>query len=349
MPQPLPQPLTSGERRARQAAALLELGFECVPGPLTTGDVRDGDLWRITQALPAMGTRVAISVAHASRDCAEQALGSAWEAMHPAVRELSRHDPASPLSTLNESGRIDSAPAELLATLAAARRLHLRSGGIFDVTVLPLVEALRSGAGLAAAAELLPLVGDAGVHVGGRDLRLTRPGMAVTLDGIAKGRVVDVVAAALQGAGVRDYLVDAGGDIRAAGAPARGRAWSVGVRDPRGEGLLAGTLSVRDGAVATSGSYEIWFDEQRTCHHVVSPCDGSSPTELVSVTVLAPTAMLADGLATTAFLLGPAAGVAFVDSFAGSACLMVTRDGEQLRSRGWSHALSATPQGEDRA
>lgn len=354
MPEPTRHHQTPGDRRARQAAMLLQLGFECVPGPTTTfAECVDGR-WRLTQALPAMGTRVSITAIDASRDRAEAAIGGAWDAMHRAIRQLSRHDPDSPLCVLNTEGRVDGAPAELLTTLQAARHLHSRSDGAFDVTVLPVLQLVRSRPEAAAAdldaelREALSLVGDRGLLVRGHQLRLQRPGMGVTLDGIAKGRVVDLVAAALQGSGVRDYLVDAGGDIRVGGLPPAGSAWKVGVRDPAGRGLLEQTVELRSGAIATSGSYEIWFDEERSCHHVVSPVDGRSPGTLVSVTVAAPSAMLADGLATAAFLLGPAAGPDFVDSFAGCACLMVTREGRQLSSRHWQHVPRSRPHGEDR-
>lgn len=334
---------TPGERRARQVRTLLELGFQCVPGPATTADDHEAGRWRITQALPAMGTRMTVTVVDASRDRAEDGLGAAWRELEQAVADLSRHDAGSALHTLNVHGRVDSAPTDLVATLHAARQLHRRSAGAFDVTVLPLVELLRAEpqalhGGDEALREALALVGDAGLQVRGRDIRLQRGGMGITLDGIAKGRVVDRVALALETAGMRHYLIDAGGDIRTAGVPAPDRGWTVAIRDPGGTGLLAESIAMGSGAVATSGSYEIWFDDERTCHHVVSPADGRSPTQLVSVTVTAPTAMLADGLATTAFLLGPDAGPRFIDQFGGCACLMVTRDDARHRSRGWRSA-----------
>lgn len=358
MPSLSRQLLTPGERRLRQAAALLEMGFECVPGPVTTGAEHDGDRWRITQALPAMATRVAITAVDASRTRAEEAIGRGWAALEGAIRDLSRHDAGAPLHVLNEQGRLDGAPDELLATLALSRHLYARSGGAFDVTVLPVLEQLRNGASPEELSHALALVGDAGIRARGRDLTLARAGMGVTLDGIAKGRVVDIIAAALESTGVRDYLVDAGGDIRTAGtsSPQAG-GWTVAIRDPHARDardraprreLLPQFVTMQRGAIATSGSYEIWFDDERTCHHVVSPRDGRSPQQVVSVTVLAPNAMLADGLATAAFLLGPDAGPGFVDTFAGCACLMVTRENTQLRSRAWSHAQSAIPQGEDR-
>jgi thiamine biosynthesis lipoprotein len=90
--------------------------------------------------------------------------------------------------------------------------------------------------------------------------------------------------------------------------------------------------------VATSGSYEVYFDPDRLHHHIVEAGAGRSPTECTSVSVVAPTAMAADALATSVFIMGAARGVRFVDSLPGCACLIIDRNGEQLRSRSWRSA-----------
>lgn len=336
----------AAQRRARQFAALTELGFRPASEPLPVETLRAGDSWRVTQVVAAMGTRVSVLALARSRDRAEQAIGTAWQRMDELIGTLSRHDGASALSVLNDRGELRDAPAELVKVVAAAARMHRLSGGAFDATVLPVLELLESTAGQGAFEEpdaatmagALARVDGAALRVDGRRIFLEREGARLTLDGIAKGYIVDALAAALQAEGVRSFLIDAGGDIRTAGDHA-GRPWRVAVREP-GEERSAELVQLHDGAVATSGSYEIAFDEQRTRHHLIGPRDGRSPQECASVTVRAPDAMSADALATTVFLLGPVAGLRLIDSIARAECLIVARDGSRHRSRGWADSLS---------
>jgi thiamine biosynthesis lipoprotein len=162
--------------------------------------------------------------------------------------------------------------------------------------------------------------------------------MGVTLDGIAKGYVVDRMAAVLAERGLRDFLINAGGDIRSGGVREDGTAWRVGVQDPAKRGDLPDVIGLTNGAVATSGSYEIYFDRERVHHHIVSAHTGNSPQMSQSVSVVAPTTMAADALATSVFLMEPARGVAFIDSLPQCACLIVDEQGLQSRSKGWRSA-----------
>ena len=121
------------------------------------------------------------------------------------------------------------------------------------------------------------LVGAELVHLDDRSLRLGREGMALTLDGIAKGYVVDRMVEVLAAHGVRHALVDAGGDIRALGGRADRRPWRVGVQDPRRPEALVEMIALADAAVATSGDYVRFHDVERQYHHTVVPSTGRSP------------------------------------------------------------------------
>jgi thiamine biosynthesis lipoprotein len=340
----------ASRRRARVLAALTELGFRPATQPAATESERVDGQWRLIQVVAAMGTRVAVTAVDASRDRAEAALGAAWQRMDGLIGLLSRHDGTSALAVLNDQGRLAGPPQELVAVLEAARGLHRRSGGVFDPTVLPILELFeRPGDGDVGFREpladeltsALARVDAAAIGIGAGEIRFGREGTRVTLDGIAKGYIVDAIAAELGDAGLRDFLVDAGGDIRTQGSNA-GQPWRVAVREPGAEHSLE-VLSPRSGAVATSGSYEICYDDARTRHHLVRASDGRSPQECGSVTVFAGDAMSADALATTTFLLGPQAGLRFIESMTGCECLIVTRGGSKHRSRGWVSEPDAVP------
>ncbi|HXY40159.1 MAG TPA: FAD:protein FMN transferase [Vicinamibacteria bacterium] len=289
-----------------------------------------------------MTTLVSITVEDCSSSRAEEAMGAALEEMERLAALLTRFDGGSPLAVLNADGRLADPPPELRAVLARGRDLHRLCAGAFDPTVAPLVDlyqvhfAAHGGPPDASERrEVQELVGAAHLRLDDHGCRLERAGMALTLDGIAKGYIADRMVETLASRGVRHALVNAGGDIRALGSRAGGRPWRVGVQDPRRPGAIVERLALADAAVATSGDYVRFFDLERHCHHTVVPSTGASPDAIASVSVRAPTAMDADALATAVFVLGAEAGCRLVDELPGAACLLVMRDGTQSASGDW--------------
>jgi thiamine biosynthesis lipoprotein len=300
-----------------------------------------------------MGTLVSVTAVHESSTLIQEAAGRAFQEMERLVNLLNRYDPQSALSFLNVEGSIDDPPPELLAVMCQSRYFHQASQGAFDPTVQPLVDLFRNGSspGSVSGSEsdqglpsedrilsALALVDGRKIEVGEDGICLGSPGMGVTLDGIAKGHVVDRMAAVLNEKGLQDFLIDAGGDIRASGAREDGKPWRVGVQDPKKQGDLPDVIGLTGGAVATSGSYEIYFDRDRTHHHIVSARNGTCPQKSQSVSVIAPTTLAADALATAVFVMGPERGLAFIESFPQCACLIVDETGRPLRSKGWRSA-----------
>lgn len=332
------------DANAQRFAALAALGLErvdVVPVETDAFPVAHG-AWKVVQTRPAMGTKVSITAVASSQHQAMDAFGHAFGEMDRLIGLLNRYDPRSALSALNDAGRLDHPPPELHHVLQAAADAHRRSHGAFDVTVAPLLALFRerfSGASPSEPDEAeirgaLERVGARHLAVSRRRVTLARHGMAVTLDGIAKGSIVDAMARVLDRHGVGQYLVDAGGDIRTRGTREAGHPWTVAIRDPGG-GLYPEVLHCGNGAVATSGSYEIHFDDDQAFHHIVDAGTGRSPSTALSVSVRAPTAMAADALATAVFVLGPEAGLSLVDGLRGCGCLVVGRDGRQWKSRRW--------------
>lgn len=351
---------------AEKMAVLSELGFRQVgtsPGPLESVPVGRGR-HRVTCRRPSMGTLVSVTAIDESGDRVRQAVGKAFETMDRVVGLLDRYDPASALAVLNAQGCIRHPPPELQAVMDASLDLHATSAGAFDPTVQPLVDLFRgrrqpSGVrgrrpapaspppGEGEIREALSLVGVRRVERSTSAIRLTRRGMGLTLDGIAKGFVVDRMTRVLEESGLRHFLVDAGGDIRSLGRREDGSPWRVAVQDPRKAGDFPEVLGLSDRAVATSGSYEHHFDRARGLHHIVSGSTGRSPDVVESVSVVAPTAMAADALATCAFVLGPVRGLAFIDSYPRCAGLMVDDQGLRHRSRRWQSVVDSPTRKEE--
>ncbi|MDE0052434.1 MAG: FAD:protein FMN transferase [Rhodospirillales bacterium] len=228
---------------------------------------------------------------------------------------FSLYRPASALSRLNRDGRLAAPPLELVALLAEARHFSERTEGAFDATVQPLWRAYaahfaRPGADVrgpaeGALAEARALVDWRAVEIEPAEVRLARPGMAVTLNGIAQGYITDRVATLLQEAGMGDVLLDIG-EVRALGRHPEGRPWRIGLRRTAAPETLARTVSLADRAVATSAGIASPFDASGRHHHLFDPATGRPAPGAAQVSVIAPNAMMADALSTALAVSPPA-------------------------------------------
>jgi FAD:protein FMN transferase len=171
-----------------------------------------------------------------------------------------------------------------------------------------------------------------------RTITLRRP-LTLDLGAVAKGLAVDTAAREL--APFRDFAIDAGGDLYMGGSNPQGVPWSVGIRHPRRDGELIDSLRVSNQAVCTSGDYERRSPgsdlQQSGEHHILDPRTGGSAHAVASATVVAPGAMLADALATAAFVLGPEDGIRLLERM-GVEGLIVTPELERYETRGLCHA-----------
>lgn len=335
---------------ARKFAALADLGFtrqDRPPAALDAVPVDGGD-WKVVLTRPAMGTVVSITAIGPDAGRAEDAIGAAVAEMDRLVALLSRYEPDSAVSCLNDSGHVRHPPDELKQVVAAALDYHRLSHGAFEVSITPVLELFERQAGdvpdPATLREALARVGSSHIEVGWRRIRLGREGMCLTLDGIAKGYIVDAVAETLEDHGIRRYLINAGGDVRSRRCKEGGRPWEVAVRSPDDGAAFVDTIALTNAAVATSGSYEIRFDRDEAFHHIVDARIGDSPRQARSVSVVAPTAMAADALATSVFVLGPTAGIDLVDRLRGCACLVLDRTGRRWTSSRWQSTRSPCDQ-----
>lgn len=323
---------------AAGAAGIMPLSALATPSAGPEGEART-----MTETRVLMGTFVSITLAGASRARLDEAMGKTFEHMNGLIAVFNRFDASGPLGVLNSQGSLGDAPAELLGLLDRSARVGALTGGAFNITVQPLVDLFRryrNPAGSmdipeAELREARSLVMADGWKVNAGRVRLARSGMGLTLDGIAKGHIADEVSRFLMARGLPNHLINAGGDIVAAGEKAPGRPWRVAVESPARCGAFVRRMPLRDGAVATSGSYEIYYDASRQHHHLINPALGSSPSTVVSVTVAARTAVEADALATSLSVMPPRDGLRLVASLPGRACLMLTADGRMLTSKDW--------------
>jgi thiamine biosynthesis lipoprotein len=271
---------------------------------------------------------------------------SAWQFDH--------RYPDSAVGRLNREGRLTGPlPEGVLDTLNLARSVATLSRGAFDPTILPLTSlwSFDSGGRLPGAEELaaaLPRVDYSRLWIAADGTVALPPGFGLDLGGIAKGAVVDLLAAELERRGHRRYLIDAGGDILVSGLKEGRRPWSIAIRHPRDSEVMVGVLELGgEGrvAVVTSGDYERYFEQDgRRYHHIIDPHTGYPAEGLASVTVIAPTCAAADALATAAFVLGPEEGLQLLESLESVEGLLIAERGGSLsaiRTSGFPLAIEA--------
>ena len=271
-----------------------------------------------------MGTLVTIHVVAAGAD---DAVARAFEWFREIEARCNRFDEQSELAQLTKRVGV---PVPVSPILFEAVRFALsvaeETGGAFDPAIGHRMEARgfnredRTGRIVRTSIAADDDGSYRHVHVdsGNHTITLRRP-LVLDLGAIAKGLAVDAATRELQP--FNDFAIDAGGDLYLGGHNPNGAPWSVGIRHPRLDGELIESLRVSNEAVCTSGDYERPMLPETPAaaafpgkeHHILDPRSGVSPIAVASATVVAPNAMLADALATAAFVLGPIEGIALLE------------------------------------
>jgi thiamine biosynthesis lipoprotein len=307
--------------------------------------LRRAGLHRVSETRIRMGTGVTLTVVHEDPEVAGAMVGRVFGEMERLEAILSRYRPDSAVGRLNTSGFLEAAPRELIDVLTLAVDVSRRSRGAFDVTVGPLVNFYHAWFDVErvppAAADVEPLlgfIGYRGIMIRGEEIRFERPGMGISLDGIAKGFIVDRAVACLTENGAERVLVDAGGDMTSGGPGLSEDPWTIGIQHPRRADELMGRVQLEGGSIATSGDYLRHFTPDHLHYDIVDPRTGRSPDVLSSATVLAPTAAEADALSTAILVLPPRDGLALIDEYEGADCLLVPKSGQKPL---WSNGMAA--------
>lgn len=297
----------------------------------------------VTETRLLMGTVVNMTLITPDRRAGQAAITACMNQMAGLEAVMSRYQSGSQLSRLNREGTLHAASPHLMRVLREAQRIAALTNGAFDVTVKPLVDlyqhSLDDGHGLPEAdrvAAALARVGYRHLELGEDSVTLARAGMAVTLDGIAKGYIVDQGIGILHEAGFENVLVEAGGDLSASGSKAGRAPWRIGIQPPRDHAApVMQTFTVTNQAAATSGDYMQSYTDTLAAHHILDPRTGYSAPELASATVIAANGMEADALATALMVMGPERGLALVETLSACEAYLIAKDARIWRSSGF--------------
>lgn len=302
----------------------------CDRGPAHLTGVAQGTTWHVTlvDARPAD-----IDAVHRQLDAR----------LADIDRSLSNYRSDSTLSRFNRA-QVDiwfDLDADLYAVLCYSQQLAAQSDGAFDVTVAPLVRLWGFGPDAVAQLPSDEAIAAARAQVDHRQLELDpdqprarkRQPLAIDVNGIAQGYSVDRLADVLDAAGYRNYLVEVGGELRARGHNARGGPWRIAIEQPD-ESAAQSAVALDAGGVTTAGDYHDYFERDGVRYsHTINPRSGRPIAHrLASVTVVAETAFVADGLDTVLEVLGPDAGFAYAEQ-RGIAASFIVRDEQGFRVR----------------
>jgi len=287
---------------------------------------------------PTMGTTWSVKFSGTPKGGAEALKVDIEAALEQVNAEMSTYRPESDLSRFNaaEAGTLLALPDDTVKVLSAAFAISSMTDGAYDVTVGPLVNLWGFGPDpdrfeppseddINAA---LARVGWQQLLLNGNEL--LQPGnVYVDLSSIAKGFAVDKVAELLERQGLKNYLVEVGGELRGSGNKPYGQPWRVAVERPiPGVREVEKVVALTDMAVATSGDYRNFFESDGQLYsHTLDPRTGYPVDHmLASVSVLHESAMMADGLSTAMTVLGPEAGMAFAKQHELAVFFIVRKD-----------------------
>jgi len=297
-----------------------------------------GQVFGTTWSLTYLGAPVDVTSVDV-QDSVETAFNIVNESMN-------HYDTSSLISTFNDQA-VDT-PMEVdwdfAYVLSAALALGEVTDGAYDVTVSPLSDLWGFGPGgpkrFPVEADIAAVLGRVGSnHLAWqpetRLLSKTMPGVALDFSSLAKGYAVDLAADALDELGVAHYMLEIGGEVRVRGQSPRGDAWRIAIErpEPGARGGVQAALVLEDTGVATSGDYRNFFEHEGDRYsHLIDPRTGYPVRhDVVSVTVVHGSAMMADAWATALTVMGSAEAMAMAEA-RGLAVYVITQVGDRTES-----------------
>ncbi len=273
----------------------------------------------------------------------DKAIDLAFDRLDEINKKFNHLDSTSPVFTFNQgSGPLTD--SEIVGVIAGAEAVSEASGGVFDITVEPLVRlwGFYSGDTTVPTKEAidscLQRVGYGKLKVEDGGVIKLDPRVTIDLGGITKGYALKEAARVLRANGADSAIIDAGGDVYAIGKKGNEN-WKVGVRNPRGDGII-GVTAVSNLAVVTSGDYERFFygpDSIRYCH-IIDPRTGWPARGFVSTTVIMRDPVWAPGWSKVLFILGPDA-IALSEKAGGFEALLISDKLVASMSKGLAQAM----------
>ncbi|QDU27600.1 Thiamine biosynthesis lipoprotein ApbE precursor [Anatilimnocola aggregata] len=293
-----------------------------------------------TRTAWALGSDVSLSVAGLGEAAANRALDAAFAELETVEQVMSLYRPDSQISLLNRDRRLRDPHPYLCTVLQTAAATSRATAGAFDISVQPLWEvcaAAKRAGKLPTDVELACAkrkINWQRIEVGRDRVVFHEPVERITLNGIAQGFALDRAIAALKQQGAKSALINTG-EIGSLGDKAVGDPWTAGIQHPRETDAYLAVADLDGRALATSGDYETAFSADFSRNHVFDPRTGDSPTELASVSIVAPTGLQADALSTAAMVLGKSRTLELIARLPNVDALLVDKAGRAFQTAGF--------------
>jgi len=313
------------------------------PGPAPETQAAPARAALVERAGLAMGSELRLSAWTADPAAAQSAFDAVFREFDRLDALMSVWKADSDVIRVNAAAGERAVPVDrdVREILRIAQQVSEWTEGRFDVTFGPLADLWKfdqdqdsSIPSADAIRRRLPLIDYRQIEIdeSGGTVFLKRKGMRIHLGGIGKGYAVDRAVAIFRARGLRDFMIQAGGDMYAGGR--RGdRPWSLGIADPRGAHAPFATVALSDATFSTSGDYERFFIKDGVRYHHILDLGVGQPARLCrSVTLVTDRAVIADALAKGVFVLGPQAGMALIERLPGVAGVIVGATNEVLVS-----------------
>jgi len=241
---------------------------------------------------------------------------------------------------------------DVIKMIDLAKKYNKITDGAFDVTIGPLMDLWGFGNDnnyLPSDAEItqkLSLIDSNKIKVNrrGKTILLKDRGMSLDLGGIAKGYATEKAVQILKQHGIKQAIIDAGGNIYVLGKKNGKEPWKLGIQDPRDASKIVGILSLSNKAAVTSGDYQRFFEKNGArYHHILDPSTGKPARNTISVTVVSESPTVADILSTALFVMGPKQGMKLVEELRRIEAVFITPDKKIIISSGLKDKITVQP------
>ena len=353
----MPPPVRSVRERPRLLVVAVGLAVSCGSPPQTTEPHDPGRLFEQTRV--EMGSQLTLTAWGSDEAAVNQVFDHVFAEFDRLDSLMSVWKSGSDIVRLNEAAgdHAVTVSRDVLQALQAARQVSDWTGGKFDVTFGALTDLWRFDQDQdnripdrAEVQRRLPLIDYQALVVdeGKSSAFLRKRGMRAHLGGIGKGYAVERAVGIMREAGLANFMIQAGGDLYVAGRR-DDRPWRLGIKDPRGPGgSIFATLDLSDATFSTSGDYERYFLKDGVrYHHILDPDMGEPARLCRSVTIVSQSPLLADGLSTGVFLLGPEKGMALIEQLPDVEGVIVSAKNDVLVSSGLKDRLTVLRQPTD--
>jgi len=264
----------------------------------------------------------------------------AWQRLEKIQITMNSFDKRSDVEKINISnGKLVTIGQDTYELLKRSVDFSRLTDGAFDVTVYPLIELWKEGE-KNNARPLDRAIKEAKKNVGAKNIQFLPNGRIklalrktkIDINGIACGYAADEAGRILKENGLRNFLIDTGGELLSSGKNCEKKAWQIGVRDPQDLEKTIDIVNLNDAGISTSGNYSQFYEiKGERFSKIIDPLTGYPTVGIMSATVIAPDATAADALSTALCVLGGPKGVKLIDSLGGQfAAIIMEKNGDKI-------------------